>query len=53
MYVTADNRLYLMRGADATKDQTYFLSNMTEAALKRSIFPVGHLTKTYARPPRV
>lgn len=41
-----DGRLYLMRGADATKDQSYFLSNTTGDALKRTLFPVGHLTKT-------
>jgi tRNA U34 2-thiouridine synthase MnmA/TrmU len=35
-----------MRGADATKDQSYFLSNTTEDALKRTLFPVGHLAKT-------
>jgi hypothetical protein len=40
-------RLFLMRGADATKDQSYFLSNTTEDALKQTLFPVGHLTKTF------
>lgn len=38
-------RVSLMRGADDTKDQSYFLSNVSEEALKRSIFPVGHLSK--------
>lgn len=36
---TAEGQLFTARNAD--KDQTYFLYRVTEAALKRSVFPIG------------
>jgi tRNA-specific 2-thiouridylase len=39
----------LFRGADAAKDQSYFLFALTQAQLARARFPVGHLTKTDVR----
>ena len=39
----------LLRGLDARKDQTYFLWELTQAQLSRSMFPLGEMTKTDAR----
>jgi tRNA-specific 2-thiouridylase len=39
----------LLRGADATKDQTYFLHSVPAAMLARTIFPIGHLPKSAVR----
>jgi len=40
---------YLLRGVDSNKDQTYFLSQISQAQLRKSLFPIGHLTKTEVR----
>ncbi len=40
---------YLKRAPDPVKDQTYFLSGLSQAQLKRALFPVGHLTKQQVR----
>ena len=37
------------RGADETKDQSYFLALCPQAALEKSLFPVGHLRKKAVR----
>ncbi|MFA5467003.1 MAG: tRNA 2-thiouridine(34) synthase MnmA [Candidatus Izemoplasmatales bacterium] len=39
----------LLRGADANKDQSYFLSQITQSQLSRCLFPVGSLTKAEVR----
>lgn len=39
----------LLRGADEGKDQSYFLYQLTEADLARTLFPVGHLQKIEVR----
>ena len=39
----------LLRGADPYKDQSYFLFTLNQAQLKRTLFPVGHLTKEQVR----
>lgn len=39
----------LLMGADEAKDQSYFLWTLTEAQLKKILFPVGHLPKTEVR----
>ncbi len=39
----------LLRGADAAKDQSYFLSRIGQKALSRAIFPIGHLKKQEVR----
>ena len=45
----ADGRYHLYRGADTTKDQTYFLFSLTQAQLSRAAFPVGQLDKDTVR----
>lgn len=45
-----DTRRYrLKRGADAAKDQSYFLFSLTQAQLARARFPVGALDKAAVR----
>ncbi len=39
----------MFRGIDDNKDQTYFLSQLTESQLAKTLFPVGHLTKKEIR----
>ena len=39
------DRLELLKGADRNKDQSYFLSMLTEKQLSRAIFPLGDLEK--------
>jgi tRNA-specific 2-thiouridylase len=40
---------FLLKGLDNNKDQSYFLSAVNEAALERSLFPVGELEKPAVR----
>jgi tRNA-specific 2-thiouridylase len=49
--VTRDDggRYHLHRGADNSKDQTYFLFSLTQQQLARAAFPVGHLDKDTVR----
>ena len=42
-------RFELLRGADAAKDQSYFLHRLSQAQLSRVMFPVGHLRKNEVR----
>lgn len=46
---TISGRTYLLRGLDQNKDQSYFLSRVPEAALAKTIFPVGELEKSEVR----
>ncbi len=39
----------LLKGLDASKDQSYFLHRLTQAQLAHSMFPVGDLHKTEVR----
>ncbi len=39
----------LLRGADAGKDQTYFLAGLTQSQLMSALFPVGGLQKKEVR----
>jgi tRNA-uridine 2-sulfurtransferase len=39
----------LLKGLDATKDQSYFLHRLNQAQLARTLFPVGELAKTEVR----
>lgn len=39
----------LIRGIDQNKDQTYFLCQLSQEQLAKTIFPIGHLTKTEVR----
>ena len=45
----ASGRWQLLRGADSSKDQTYFLFGLTQAQLARTLFPLGDLAKTEVR----
>ena len=44
-----DGHLYLRTAVDTHKDQTYFLWRLTEEQLRRTIFPLGDLTKEQVR----
>ncbi|KAF8495309.1 tRNA-specific 2-thiouridylase [Gautieria morchelliformis] len=44
-----DNRPRLLRARDRNKDQTFFLSSVSEASLGRAIFPLGNLLKSDVR----
>lgn len=44
-----DGHLFLAKAADEQKDQTYFLWMLTEEQLRRTIFPLGDLTKKQVR----
>ncbi|TVP95856.1 MAG: tRNA 2-thiouridine(34) synthase MnmA [Acholeplasmatales bacterium] len=39
----------LLRGADDNKDQTYFLSQLTQVQLEKVLFPIGHMQKADVR----
>jgi tRNA-specific 2-thiouridylase len=43
------SRFELLRGADAGKDQSYFLHRLNQAQLSKVMFPVGHLDKKEVR----
>ncbi len=48
--VDFDNNEYrLLRGADSNKDQTYFLNQLGQYQLSKTMFPVGHLQKSELR----
>ncbi|HZK57680.1 MAG TPA: tRNA 2-thiouridine(34) synthase MnmA [Clostridia bacterium] len=44
-----DNEYRLLRGVDSNKDQTYFLSQLNQYQLSKTMFPVGHLLKSEIR----
>lgn len=44
-----DHSTRLLRAQDPVKDQTYFLSHMTETQLRGARFPIGHLPKADVR----
>lgn len=46
---TVDGVTTMYRGNDDNKDQTYFLSQLTEVQLSKTLFPVGHLNKKEVR----
>lgn len=45
----ADGRFHLLRAADDSKDQSYFLFTLGQAELARTLFPLGAITKTEVR----
>jgi len=45
----ADGRYRLCRGADTGKDQSYVLAMLGQDQLRRTLFPVGDLTKAQVR----
>ncbi len=44
-----ENHALMLRGADDNKDQTYFLCQVSQDALRHTIFPIGHLKKHEVR----
>jgi tRNA-uridine 2-sulfurtransferase len=48
-YDEASGRWQLLRSADASKDQTYFLWGLTQEQLARTMFPLGGMVKTEVR----
>src|SRR2546425_1176044 len=48
-YDAASNRYRLLRGLDPRKDQSYFLWELTQDQLSRSMFPLGEMSKPDAR----
>ncbi|WP_291859526.1 tRNA 2-thiouridine(34) synthase MnmA, partial [Marinilabilia sp.] len=44
-----DDRWYIKKGADHSKDQSYFLWNLNQDILERAIFPLGNLSKREVR----
>jgi len=48
-YDESSGRYVLLKGRDLSKDQTYFLFEMTQRQLARAVFPLGDLTKAEVR----
>lgn len=44
-----NGHVQLLRGKDANKDQTYFLSQLTEKQLDKVLFPIGDMEKSEVR----
>src|SRR5690606_5990880 len=44
-----DGRWRLYRGADRSKDQSYYLFGLTQEQLSRALFPLGGMTKPQVR----
>jgi len=44
-----DGRFHLLKGKDNSKDQSYFLCQLTQGQLSKTLFPLGELTKTEVR----
>ncbi|MGI6738392.1 MAG: tRNA 2-thiouridine(34) synthase MnmA [Christensenellales bacterium] len=48
-FVRTNDNGELIKGVDSSKDQSYFLYMLKKAQLKKSLFPVGGLTKAEVR----
>jgi tRNA-specific 2-thiouridylase len=46
---TVADRYFVHRGADPLKDQSYVVHMLPQRELRRTLFPVGHLTKAQVR----
>jgi len=49
IHKSEDGIVHLLRGADQTKDQTYFLCQLNQWQLEKVIFPLGYLKKQEVR----
>ncbi|MBI3956644.1 MAG: tRNA 2-thiouridine(34) synthase MnmA [Candidatus Kerfeldbacteria bacterium] len=47
--VERDGRFQLLKGIDPNKDQSYFLHTLTQEQLRRTLFPIGGMTKPEVR----
>ena len=47
--MTHPARPRLLRAMDRRKDQTYYLSSISERSLERALFPIGNYTKSQVR----
>ncbi|MBX7148431.1 tRNA 2-thiouridine(34) synthase MnmA [bacterium] len=45
----ADGQVHLVKGVDPDKDQSYVLYGLTQEELRKTLFPIGHLTKKEVR----
>lgn len=48
-HLAENGETQLLSGADRSKDQSYFLCQLTQAQLQKVLFPIGHLQKTEVR----
>jgi tRNA-specific 2-thiouridylase len=48
-YAKTPGRFLLKKGKDATKDQSYFLFELTQKQLSRAVFPLGEMSKPEVR----
>ncbi len=46
---TDDGRVKLLKGSDPRKDQSYFLSFLTQRQLSKALFPIGDMCKAEVR----
>ncbi len=44
-----DGTVHMLRGDDSNKDQTYFLSQLSQAQLQKVMFPIGNIEKPEVR----
>lgn len=47
--ISADGRLHLLAGKDRSKDQSYFLCQLNQEQLSKSLFPLGDYLKSEVR----
>jgi tRNA-specific 2-thiouridylase len=47
--IEENNRFFIQKGKDSSKDQSYFLWNLSQDNLRRTMFPLGNLTKSEVR----
>lgn len=45
----ANGITHMLRGGDANKDQTYFLSQLSQDQISKVMFPIGHMQKSEVR----
>lgn len=48
-YARKDEAWHLLKWVDPNKDQSYFLSRLSESQIAKALFPIGHLPKPEVR----